>query len=62
MEKRVFINHGLETWSATINTAEGIIMNDKGVAFVRKCGGRWRCVEWFIVPNEIKDRLLKKAG
>ena len=62
MEKRVFVSQGSETWGATLNTAEGLIMNDTGVAFVRKCGGRWRCVEWFIVPDEIKNRLLARAA
>jgi hypothetical protein len=62
MDKRVFINSGLKTWSATINTAGNMFSNDKGVAFVRQSGGKWRCVEWFTVPPEIRDRLLKKAG
>ena len=62
MEKRVFVNKGAETWGATINTADGILINDTGVAFVRKCGGRWRCVEWFIVPLEIRERLLARAA
>ena len=62
MEKRVFVNQGSETWGATINTAEGLIMNDTGVAFVRKNGGRWRRVEWFIVPSDIKDKILQKAA
>ena len=60
MQKRVFINQGLETWSATINAGNGILSNDKGVAFVRKGGGKWRCVEWFIVPTEIKERMFSK--
>jgi len=62
MEKRVFVSQGSETWGATINTADGLIMNDTGVAFVRKNGGRWRRVEWFIVPAEIKDRLLARVA
>jgi hypothetical protein len=62
MEKRVFVSQDSETWGATINTADGLIMNDTGVAFVRKNGGRWRRVEWFIVPAEIKDRLLARAA
>ena len=61
MEKKVFVRQGAETWGATINKAGGVIMNDTGLAFVRKNGGRWRCVEWFIVPDEIKDRLLAKV-
>jgi hypothetical protein len=61
MGKRVYVNQGSETWGATINTADGLIMNSAGVAFVRKNGGRWRRVEWFIVPAEIKDKLLAKA-
>ena len=61
MEKKVFIRQGAETWGATINKTEGVIMNDTGLAFVRKNGGRWRCVEWFTVPNEIKDRLFAKV-
>ena len=62
MNKRVYVNDGFETWGATINTAEGLIMNDTGKAFVRKNGNRWRCVEWFIVPLDIRERLLKKAA
>ncbi len=62
MHKRVFINQGLETWSATINTAGGIMSNDKGIAFVRKGGGKWRCIEWFIVPSEIKEQLFSKVA
>ena len=62
MSKRVFINQGLETWSATINMADGILSNDKGIAFVRKGGGKWRCVEWFIVPAEIKERMFSKVA
>jgi hypothetical protein len=60
MEKKVFVQNGDETWSATINTADGITMNDTGVAFVRKCGAKWRCVEWFIVPNKVKEKLFAK--
>ena len=62
MHKRVFINQGLETWSATLSTGNGIISNDKGIAFVRKGGGKWRCVEWFIVPDEIKERMFFKVA
>ena len=62
MEKKVFVRQGAETWGATINKAEGVIMNDTGLAFVRKNGGRWRCVQWFIVPNEIKDKLFAKVA
>lgn len=62
MTKKTFVNQGNTTWSATISTAEGLIMNETGVAFVRKNGGRWRCVEWFIVPSAIKDQLLQKAA
>ena len=62
MEKRVFVSQSAETWGATINTAGNIFSNDSGVAFVRKNGGRWRRVEWFIVPAEIKDRLFARAA
>ena len=62
MGKKVFVRQGAETWGATISTAGNVLCNDSGVAFVRKNGGRWRCVEWFIVPNEIKDRLFDKVA
>jgi len=62
MEKRVFVSQGAETWGATISTGGNVLCNDSGVAFVRKNGGRWRRVEWFIVPAEIKDRLFDKAA
>ena len=62
MGKRVFVSQGAETWGATISTGGNVFSNDTGVAFVRKNGGRWRCVEWFIVPAEIKDRLLARAA
>ena len=61
MKKRVFVNQGAETWSATISTSDGILINNTGVAFVRKHGRAWRCVEWFIVPAEIKDKMFSKA-
>ena len=62
MEKRVFVSQGTETWGATISTGGNVLCNDSGVAFVRKNGGRWRRVEWFIVPAEIKDRLLARVA
>jgi len=61
MEKRVFVSQGEETWGATIST-DGCLINNTGVAFVKKRGGKWRCVEWFIVPAEIKDRLFARAA
>ena len=62
MEKKVFVRQGAETWGATITDDGTVVINDTGVAFVRKNGGRWRCVEWFIVPNEIKDKLFAKVA
>jgi len=62
MGKKVFVRQGAETWGATVSKSGGVIMNDTGLAFVRKNGGRWRCVEWFIVPDEIKNRLFDKVA
>ena len=62
MKKRAFVTQGAETWGATISKIDGIKINETGLAFVRKNGGRWRCVEWFIVPNEIKNRLFTKVA
>ena len=62
MSKKVFVNQGNATWSATINTSDNIISNDTGVAFVRKNGGSWRRIEWFIVPSDVKDKILRKAA
>lgn len=62
MEKRVFVNKGAETWGATISTGNNFFINETGFAFVRKNGGRWRKVEWFIVPAEIKDKMFAKVA
>ena len=59
---KVFTKQGAETWGATITDDGTVLINDTGVAFVRKNGGRWRCVEWFTVPTAVKEKLFNKVA
>lgn len=48
-------------WGATIAVSETAVCNTTGKAFIAGVKGVWRCVEWFSVPEEIKESLFDSA-
>jgi len=60
MEKKVFVQSGNETWGAYIYSDDCITCCNTNKAIVKKNNGRWRFVEWFIVPDQVKERFFAK--
>jgi len=67
MEVKVFKTVDGVSYGATILVTDGLVTNvteskyGESIAFVRRYGGRWRTVEWFIVPDDVKTSLFSKA-
>lgn len=64
---KVYQQVGSELFGASISVTDTCVANattdryGSSVAFVRRGGGKWRAIEWFAVPEDVKDALFEKA-
>ena len=65
-EVKTYINHNGACYGATIHVGE-IICNattDRAgnhIAFIQRDGGKWRAIEWFSVPESVKEAMFDQA-
>jgi hypothetical protein len=66
-EVRAYVKDQGILYGATIHVGSSITCNatmdryGNSAAFVQKANGKWRCIEWLIVPDEVKTALFNRA-
>ena len=67
MKYKVYEQAGQNLYGATVIIDGKFVMNgtrsryNESIAFVRGGAGRWRSIEWALVPDAVKDSLFNKA-